>query len=262
MLGKLASTLSQRWRPAFYASSRREPRLSPSKRINARWPRRMFLDHLTRQSDLEVGLTIVRPILSQCQRWTVNPTKRGPNCRATSAAKNVLSDSGANTGSALPRSSGPGARSYGMYGRLSRRASTFRLSIGRKKPAKKVARLLSGTLPLSKVQGGLAIALSYRNWHDFELPHAAEPTSPLDQKLEPDDFHRRSVGLVQRLAAALNVTDSEANTPCSPPVSPEIGHITGITPRSDCYAGKPMARVRHGGDRRQRLQRATTASPD
>jgi hypothetical protein len=79
-----------------------------------------------------------------------------------------------------------------------------------KKAAKRIARLLGDAPPLSKVQNSLAVTLGYRDWHELDLAHAAQPPLPLDQDLPADDFHRRSANLVQKLAKALNVSASEA----------------------------------------------------
>lgn len=79
-----------------------------------------------------------------------------------------------------------------------------------KKAAKRIARLLCSAPPLSNIQNGLAVALGYRDWHELDLAHAAQPPLPLDQDLPADDFHRRSADLVLKLARALNVSDNEA----------------------------------------------------
>jgi hypothetical protein len=79
-----------------------------------------------------------------------------------------------------------------------------------KKAAKRIARLLGGSPPLSKVQNGLAVALGYRDWHELDLAHASQPPQPLDQDLPTAGFHRRSASLVLKLADALGVSDSEA----------------------------------------------------
>lgn len=79
-----------------------------------------------------------------------------------------------------------------------------------KKAAKRIARLLSGAPPLSKVQNGLAVAVGYRDWHELELSHASHPPLPLDQDLPVEDFHRRSADLALKLAKALDLSDSEA----------------------------------------------------
>jgi hypothetical protein len=79
-----------------------------------------------------------------------------------------------------------------------------------KKAAKRIDRLLGGAPPLSKVQNGLAVALGYRDWHEFDLAHASQPPQPLDQDLPAVDFHRRSADLVLKLAKAMGVSDSEA----------------------------------------------------
>jgi hypothetical protein len=79
-----------------------------------------------------------------------------------------------------------------------------------KKAAKRIARLLCGAPPLSKVQNGLAAALGYRDWHELDLAHAGQPPQPLDQDLSAEDFHRRSADLTLKLAKALNVSDNEA----------------------------------------------------
>jgi hypothetical protein len=79
-----------------------------------------------------------------------------------------------------------------------------------KKAAKRIARLLCSAPPLSNIQNGLAVALGYRDWHELDLAHAAQPPLPLDQDLPAEDFHRRSADLVLKLAKALNVSDSEA----------------------------------------------------
>jgi hypothetical protein len=79
-----------------------------------------------------------------------------------------------------------------------------------KKAAKRIARLLGGAPPLSKVQNGLATALGFRDWHELDLIHASQPPLPLDQDLPAEDFHRRSADLILKLAKALDVSDSEA----------------------------------------------------
>jgi hypothetical protein len=79
-----------------------------------------------------------------------------------------------------------------------------------KKAAKRIARLLGGALPLSKVQNRLAVALGYRDWHELDLAHASQQPQPLDQDLLAEDFHRRSADLSLKLAKALGVSDSEA----------------------------------------------------
>lgn len=77
-----------------------------------------------------------------------------------------------------------------------------------KKAAKRIARLLGGAPPLSKVQNALAVTLGYRDWHEFELAHASQQPLPLDQDLPVEDFHRRGADL--KLAKAMDVSDSEA----------------------------------------------------
>ncbi len=79
-----------------------------------------------------------------------------------------------------------------------------------KKAAKRVADRLGGTLALSKVQRGLAVALGYRDWHEFETVHATGAPAPRDQYLPDDLFRSRSADLALKLAAALGVSDSEA----------------------------------------------------
>ena len=79
-----------------------------------------------------------------------------------------------------------------------------------KKAAKRIARLLGGAPALSKVQNGLAVALGYRDWHEFDLAHASQPPLPLDQDLPAEEFHRRSAELALKLAKAMDVSDSEA----------------------------------------------------
>jgi hypothetical protein len=79
-----------------------------------------------------------------------------------------------------------------------------------KKAAKRIARLLAGAPPLSKVQNGLAVALGYRDWHELDLAHASQPPQPLDHDLPAEEFHRRSADMALKLAKAMDVTDSEA----------------------------------------------------
>ena len=78
-----------------------------------------------------------------------------------------------------------------------------------KKAAKRIARLLGGAPPLSKVQNGLAVVLGYRDWHELDLAHASEPP-PLDEDLPAEDFHRRIADLALKLAKAMDVSDSDA----------------------------------------------------
>jgi hypothetical protein len=79
-----------------------------------------------------------------------------------------------------------------------------------KKAAKRIARLLGGAPPLSKVQNGLAAALGYRDWHELDLAHASQPPQPLDQDLPAEDFHRRSADLTLKLAKVFRLSDIEA----------------------------------------------------
>lgn len=79
-----------------------------------------------------------------------------------------------------------------------------------KKAAKRVARLLGDRLPLSKVQNGLATVLGYRDWHELELAHSAQPPMPLDQDLSRGDFRSRSADLTLKIARALDITAGEA----------------------------------------------------
>ena len=79
-----------------------------------------------------------------------------------------------------------------------------------KKAAKRIAKALAGALSLAKVQNGLAVALGYRDWHEFETAHSANAPAPLDQELPADLFRDRIAELALKLAVALGVTDSEA----------------------------------------------------
>lgn len=79
-----------------------------------------------------------------------------------------------------------------------------------KKAAKRIAKALAGALTLAKVQSGLAVALGYRDWHEFETAHSANGPAHLDQELTVDLFHDRIAELALKLAVALGVTDSEA----------------------------------------------------
>jgi hypothetical protein len=79
-----------------------------------------------------------------------------------------------------------------------------------KKAAKRISRLLGGDVALSKVQNGLALALGYRDWHEFELAHAGHPATPLDQALDADAFRQRAADLTMKFAGALGIDDGEA----------------------------------------------------
>ncbi|MGY3618080.1 hypothetical protein [Bradyrhizobium sp. USDA 10063] len=110
-----------------------------------------------------------------------------------------------------------------------------------KKAAKRVARLLGDRLPLSKVQNGLATVLGYRDWHELEFAHSAQPPVPLDQDLSRGDFRSRSADLTLKLARALDITAGEALYVLL------ASRLTGdpapsrISSRSACSAGRRPA---------------------
>jgi len=79
-----------------------------------------------------------------------------------------------------------------------------------KKAAKRIVKALVGDPPLAKIQNGVAFALGYRDWHEFEIAHSASAPAPLDQELPAHLFRGRIAELALRLAAALGVSDSEA----------------------------------------------------
>lgn len=77
-----------------------------------------------------------------------------------------------------------------------------------KKAAKHLSRLLGVTL--SQSQKGVARACGYRDWHELESGLAGSQPSPLDQELADYDFVQRHAQLSLELAAALGISDGDA----------------------------------------------------
>lgn len=77
---------------------------------------------------------------------------------------------------------------------------------------KKAAKRLSAAFPalqLAKTQTAIAVACGYRDWHEFEISHAAAEPSILDEHLSDDRFRERVVELSRSLAASLGMHDGD-----------------------------------------------------
>ena len=78
-----------------------------------------------------------------------------------------------------------------------------------KAAAKAIAKAIDG-LSLSQAQNGLAIALGYSGWHEFEQAHAAQDPTVLDQRLPELEAPVRIADIAIRLADALDLYYGDA----------------------------------------------------
>jgi hypothetical protein len=77
-----------------------------------------------------------------------------------------------------------------------------------KKSAKRISTLFPA-IPHALALRSVAIACGYRDWHEFEMAHAATTPSPLDHDLSQVEFRSRATSICRSLAKTLGIPDGD-----------------------------------------------------